>query len=82
DKVNEIAQGRVWIGGTARQLGLVDRFGTLKDAVAEAAKRAKLDPATVKITYLEKKPSWAAQLARQFNSDSDDDAAAPADAFA
>src|SRR5204862_387430 len=82
DKVNEIAQGRVWIGGTARQLGLVDRFGTLKDAVDEAAKRAKLDPATVKVTYLEKKPSWAAQLARQWSNDNDDDAAAPSDAFA
>ncbi|NWN33783.1 signal peptide peptidase SppA, partial [Klebsiella michiganensis] len=24
EKVNEIAQGRVWIGGTAHQIGLVD----------------------------------------------------------
>ncbi|MBN8847637.1 MULTISPECIES: signal peptide peptidase SppA [unclassified Sphingomonas] len=82
DKVNEIAQGRVWIGGTARQLRLVDRFGTLKDAVDEAAKRAKLDPAKVQVTYLEKKPGWTAELARQFNRDNDDDSAAPADAFA
>lgn len=42
-KVSEIAQGRVWDGGTARQLGLIDAFGSLDDAVAEAAKRAKID---------------------------------------
>ena len=82
-RVNEIAQGRVWIGGTARQLGLVDRFGTLNDAIAEAARRAKIDPATAKVDYLEKKPTWAAEIARQIASkdDDDDDAAAPADAF-
>ncbi|MDQ4087891.1 MAG: signal peptide peptidase SppA, partial [Pseudomonadota bacterium] len=39
-RVNAIGQGRVWDGGTARQLGLVDRFGSLDDAVAEAARRA------------------------------------------
>ncbi len=84
DKVNEIAQGRVWIGGTARQLGLIDRFGSLKDAVDEAAKRAKLDPANVQVTYLEKKPGWAGELARQIanNNNDDDNSAAPADAFA
>jgi protease IV len=38
----------VWDGGTARQLGLVDTFGSLDDAVAEAAKRAGLDTANVR----------------------------------
>jgi protease-4 len=47
ERVDEIAQGRVWDGGTARQIGLVDRFGSLDDAVAEAAKLAKLDPEDV-----------------------------------
>ena len=42
DQVDAIAQGRVWDGGTARQNGLVDRFGNLDDALAEAAKLAKL----------------------------------------
>jgi protease-4 len=81
ERVNEIAQGRVWDGGTARQIGLVDRFGTLGDAIAEAARRAKLDPKTVEVQYLEKQPGWFADLARQMNRDSDD-AGAPADAFA
>lgn len=42
EQVDSIAQGRVWDGGTARQLGLVDRLGGLDDALAEAARAAKL----------------------------------------
>lgn len=41
-RVNEIGQGRVWTGQQALALKLVDRLGTLDDAIAEAAKRAKL----------------------------------------
>jgi protease-4 len=82
ERVNAIAQGHVWDGGTARQLGLVDRFGTLKDAIAEAAKRAGLDPAKVHPEYLEKKPSRLAQIAAQLaRDDDDDDAATQGDAF-
>ncbi|MEA1014390.1 signal peptide peptidase SppA [Sphingosinicella sp. LY1275] len=57
-RVDQIAQGRVWDGGTARQLGLVDQFGSLDAAIAEAARRAKLDPETAKAVWLEKEPSW------------------------
>lgn len=83
ERVNEIAQGHVWDGGTARQLGLVDRFGGLNDAIAEAARRAGLDPAKVHAEYLEKKPSWASQLAMQLARDDgdDDDAGQQGDAF-
>jgi protease IV len=42
EQVDAIAQGRVWAGGTARQNGLVDRFGDMDDALAEAARLAKL----------------------------------------
>ncbi|MBV9884166.1 MAG: signal peptide peptidase SppA, partial [Sphingomonadaceae bacterium] len=69
-RVNEIAQGRVWDGGTAHQLGLVDRFGNLGDAIAEAARRAHLDPADVHPVFLEKQPSW---LERMFASAARDD---------
>jgi protease-4 len=73
-RVNEIGQGRVWLGGPARQLGLVDRFGDLSDAVAEAAKRAKVEASD--IVYLEKQPGFTAEIARQWrgNDDDDDDA--------
>ncbi|PZO89904.1 MAG: signal peptide peptidase SppA [Sphingomonas sanxanigenens] len=73
ERVNEIAQGRVWDGGTARQIGLVDAFGSIDDAIAEAARRAKIDPATAKPVYLEKPAdSWAA-LARSWTRKKDDD---------
>jgi len=38
-QVDQIAQGRVWDGGTARQLGLVDGFGGMSDAIGKAAQR-------------------------------------------
>ncbi len=39
-QIDAIAQGRVWTGGTARQIGLVDQFGDLDDALAYAAEKA------------------------------------------
>ena len=42
EKVDEVAQGRVWTGAQALQRGLVDQMGSLRDAVAYAAKDAKL----------------------------------------
>ncbi len=42
EKVENIAQGRVWIGKDAKKNGLVDTIGTLKDAVHIAAKKAKI----------------------------------------
>lgn len=74
ERVDEIGQGRVWIGGVAHQLKLVDRFGGLQDAVAEAAKRAKLDPAKVHAEYLEDQPTgWRAFLAEAMGGDEDGD---------
>lgn len=43
DSVDAIGQGRVWTGEQAIKLGLVDQLGNLNDAIAEAAKLAKLD---------------------------------------
>ncbi|MEG4012062.1 MULTISPECIES: signal peptide peptidase SppA [unclassified Microcoleus] len=42
NKVQEIAQGRVWSGTAAKQLGLVDEIGGLEDAIKAAAEQAKL----------------------------------------
>ncbi|MFN6519162.1 MAG: signal peptide peptidase SppA [Nostoc sp. CreGUA01] len=41
-KVAEIAQGRVWSGVAAKEIGLVDEIGGLNAAIAYAAKEAKL----------------------------------------
>jgi protease IV len=41
-KVAEIAQGRIWSGKEAVNIGLVDRIGGLENAIAYAAEKAKL----------------------------------------
>jgi len=41
-RVAQIAQGRVWSGQDAKQLGLVDDLGGIEDAINYAAKQAKL----------------------------------------
>lgn len=43
ESVDEIAQGRVWIGTQALELGLVDKLGTLDDAVKSAAALAEME---------------------------------------
>jgi protease-4 len=42
EAVDEIAQGRVWAGATAFEIGLADERGTLIDAIKYAAKEAGL----------------------------------------
>lgn len=79
-RIDEIAQGRIWDGGTARQLGLVDSFGSIDDAIGIAAKRAKLDPESAGVVYLEKEPGFIESLLESLASDTEDDSTAP-DAF-
>ena len=43
DTVDNVAQGRVWIGTDALELGLVDELGTLQNAVTAAAELAELE---------------------------------------
>jgi len=42
-QVRKLADGRVYSGAQAKDLGLVDQFGTLDDAIEFAAKRAGLE---------------------------------------
>jgi protease-4 len=80
-QVDQIAQGRVWDGGTARQIGLVDGFGGMDDAVAKAAQLAKLGNERG-VRYLEPPKSFRDQLVEALAGPSDDDNAAQPDAFA
>lgn len=64
--IDKIAQGRVWDGGTARQLGLVDEFGGVDQAVAWVAKQAKAD--TWHAAFIADAPSPFAQFLRQMES--------------
>ena len=55
DSIKQIAEGRVWDGVTAKQIGLVDEFGGISEAVAWVANKAKLgkDPKTQNYPALE-----------------------------
>jgi len=43
DEVRPLAEGRIWLGEVAHEAGLVDRLGSLNDALASAAGRAGLE---------------------------------------
>jgi protease-4 len=79
-QVDQIAQGRVWDGGTAHQIGLVDGFGGMSDAIAKAAQLAGLGNERG-IRYLEPRRGFRDQLLDTL-TDQNDDTAAPTDAFA
>lgn len=80
--VDRIAQGRVWDGGTARQLGLVDGFGGMDEAIAKAAELAKLGKDQRGLTYLEREPGFADSLMDIFSADSEADETNGPDALA
>jgi protease-4 len=82
-QVDAIAQGRVWDGGTAHQLGLVDGFGSMPEAIAKAAQLAGLGDER-RVTYLEQPTSWRDELIETIaGQDGDDEtSAADEDAFA
>jgi protease-4 len=67
DRIDAVAQGRVWTGKQAKAHGLIDTLGGLEEAVASAARRAKLDQHTV--AYIEREPRglerWLALLLGQ-----------------
>ena len=67
EAVDEVARGRVWSGAQAKERGLVDDFGGLKAAVADAASRAKLGEAgKFRVRYIEKAATPFAQFLSGF----------------
>lgn len=76
EKIQAIAEGRVWAGGTARQLGLVDQFGGLPDALAAAAKLAKVD-GDFHAKYYEDEPSEFSKFLANWGKSEEETAAAP-----
>lgn len=67
DAVDQVAQGRVWTGQQAQERGLVDQLGTLKQAVASAARQAGLgeDYAT---SYVQPELSGFEKFVMQFSA--------------
>lgn len=60
-RVKEIAQGRVWSGRDALELGLVDKLGGLDDAIAAAAELAGVAD-DYSVQYVEPKLSFSDKL--------------------
>lgn len=59
EQVNVIARGRVWTGRDALKVGLVDKLGGVKDAIAYAAKEAKITNTKVLYYPLAKEDKFA-----------------------
>ncbi len=55
EKINEVAQGRVWTGAQARDRGLIDDLGGLELALKSAARRAGLGD-DFRVEYIEHQP--------------------------
>ncbi len=66
--VHEIAQGRVWTGKRALELGLVDVLGGLDDAIALAASKASLG-ADFTVSYQAPEEGKLAKFLKAFDSD-------------
>jgi protease-4 len=62
-QIDAIGQGHVWAGADARRIGLVDRLGTLEDAVKAAAHFAKVTQ--YRVEFIQPHLSWAEQLFQQ-----------------
>ena len=56
EKIDAVAQGRVWTGAQAKDRGLVDTLGSYGDALKSAAKRAKLG-SDYRVVYIEREES-------------------------
>ena len=81
-QIDQIAQGRVWDGGTAHQLGLVDGFGGMEAAIAKAGDLAKLAKDDRGVTYLERPASFKERLIEMLASEERDEGSSPTDGFA
>ncbi|MBT8427861.1 MAG: signal peptide peptidase SppA [Erythrobacter sp.] len=65
DQVDTVGQGRVWDGGTARQLRLVDEYGGMDEALAWVAGQADLGSGEWHASYLGDQASTADTILRQ-----------------
>ncbi|ELS05330.1 signal peptide peptidase SppA, 67K type [Xenococcus sp. PCC 7305] len=64
EKVQQIAQGRVWSGKEALNIGLIDQIGGLESAIAFAAKKAELGE-NWKIAEFPQNKTWESELAER-----------------
>ena len=72
ERVREIAGGRVYSGIRAREIGLIDDFGNLQDAIASAARLANIEDDYDVAHYPRTKPAWEAFLDEIMGKGDDD----------
>lgn len=65
EKIDEVAQGRVWTGAQAKERGLVDKLGSFEDALKSARQRAKLEDGA-RVQYIEADRGKLATFLDQF----------------
>lgn len=72
EDVDKVAQGRVWVGTKAHELGLVDHLGDFDDAVKAAAAAAGIEDYSV-VFYRDQPDQFDQMLANLLNSSLGDD---------
>ena len=72
DEVAKIAKGRVYIGGRAKEIGLVDEIGNLDDAIASAVELAGLENYRTKEYPIQ--PDPMTEFINELTGQGDDDA--------
>ena len=73
EKVDEIAQGRVWTGADALEIGLVDEIGTLNDAIAYAASLAGFEDGAYAVAAYPKPLTMMEQIMKMIGQKSEPD---------
>ncbi|HEY8377129.1 MAG TPA: signal peptide peptidase SppA, partial [Nannocystis sp.] len=66
EQVDRVARGRVWSGVRARELGLVDAYGGLREAIAYARGLAKLGPGEGEVRHVPAPPTLGDQISAIF----------------
>jgi protease-4 len=66
ERAGDLAEGRVWIGSDALELGLVDELGGLDPAIASAAGKVGLSDGEYGIKYVEKPLAFHERLLLEF----------------
>lgn len=65
-RIDELAEGRVWVGEDAYRLGLVDQLGNIDEAVNAAAVMAGLAEGEYETVYVERELSFGERVLLQY----------------
>ncbi len=76
EKLKSVAGGRVWSGVQAKANGLVDSIGGIEDAIAFAAKEAKLKEGDYRVRYYPEKKNMLDEWLEKLTSSNEEQALA------